>query len=103
MSLLLKTIFLHNKAPCIKALLTQAFLRKNRVEFPSNSDWPRPSPDLNACENLGSILKKRVEKRIRNSNEDLDTYFNHALGNLESDTELFISLLGVISRPPWRC
>ena len=87
------TTFLHDKAPCMKALATQALLKNNRVDFFGNSEWPGSSPDLNACENLGSILKERVEKRISNSNEDLETALNRVLGDLEFDTELFISLL----------
>ena len=48
--------FLHDKAPCFKSLATQQLLRENNVDFFDNSQWPRNSPDLNPCENLGAII-----------------------------------------------
>ena len=56
--------FLHDKAPCMKALRTQTLLRENNVDFFGNDKWPGNSPDLNVCENLGSIMKNEVEKRM---------------------------------------
>ena len=56
--------FLHNKAPCMKALQTQNLLKDNNIDFFGNEEWPGNSPDLNACENVGSILKDEVEKRM---------------------------------------
>ena len=88
-----ETTFLHDRAPCMSALATQALLRANQVDFFNNSEWPGSSPDLNACENLGSILKNRVEHRITNNHEDLDTALTRSLGDLEFDTDLFTSLL----------
>ena len=35
------------------------------------SDWPAQSPNLNIIENLWSILKTRVRKRIISNNTDL--------------------------------
>ena len=53
----------HDRAPCMKALTTQAVLRNNQVDFFGNDEWPGSSTDLNACENLGAILKDRVSRR----------------------------------------
>ena len=53
----------------------------------------RQAPDLNACENLGAILKDRVESRQVSHNETLETALQRSLGDLEFDTELFCRLL----------
>ena len=47
--------FLHDKAPSMKALQTQNFL-KNNIDFFGSEEWPGNSPDLNACENVGIHL-----------------------------------------------
>ena len=87
------TTLLHDRALCMKALATQALLRNNQVDFFGNDEWPGSSPDLNACENMGAIVKDRVEKRLSVSNDDLEAALARVLGDLEFDTELFTSLL----------
>ena len=93
-----QTTFLHDRAPCMSALATQHLLKANKIDFFGNSEWPGSSPDLNACENLGSILKKRVESKLTTTNRDLETCLTRALGDLEFDTELFVSLLSSYPR-----
>ena len=56
--------FLHDKAPCMKALQTQNLLKDNNIDFFGNEEWPGNSPNLSACENAGSILKDEVEERM---------------------------------------
>ena len=56
--------YLYDKAPCMKAFQTQNLLKDNNIDFFGNEEWPGNSPDLNACENVGSILKDEVEKRM---------------------------------------
>ena len=53
--------FLHDKAPCMKVLRTQNLLKDNNIDLFGNEEWPHNSPNLNACENVGSILKDEVE------------------------------------------
>ena len=53
--------FLHDKAPCMKAIATQ-LLRVNSVDFFDNSLWPGSSPDLNVAENIGAIMKNRSRR-----------------------------------------
>ena len=57
--------FLHDKAPCFKALATQELLRQSGIDFFNNSEWPGSSPDLNPAEDLAAIIKDRVEDRGR--------------------------------------
>ena len=88
-----ETTFLHDKAPCMSALQTQALLKANKVDFFGNNEWPGSSPDLNACEHLGAILKDRVEKRMSNSQDDLQAALTRTLGDMEFEMQLFTSLL----------
>ena len=92
--------FLHDRAPCMKALQTQEMLRLNEIDFFDNSQWPGNSPDLNPTENLGAILKDRVEQKLiadfpnNDMNEDdLRNTLIETLEIMKSDTELFERLL----------
>lgn len=92
--------FLHDKAPCMKALRTQNLLKDNNIDFFGNEEWPGNSPDLNVCENVGSILKDKVEKRMmseplatRFSRTRMEEHIDAVLREMEFDTELFESLL----------
>ena len=95
-----ETTFLHDKAPCMKAIATQQLLKSNSVDFFDNSQWPGFSPDLNACENLGAILKDRVEESIakdnansRGSKRRLLRIIETELSAMAEDTDLFEALL----------
>ena len=46
----------------MKALWTQNLLKDNNVDLFGNEERPGKSPDLNACENVGSNVKDEVEK-----------------------------------------
>jgi hypothetical protein len=60
--------------------------------FPEVLDWPSNSPDLNPIENLWSIVKHNVEKRIPSNISELNQYLveewekipNSMLSNLVS-------------------
>jgi hypothetical protein len=56
-----EAVFVHDKAPCMRANATQQLLQDNQVEFWGNSIWPGNSPDLNPAEHIGSIIKDRTE------------------------------------------
>ena len=63
-----QTTFLDDRAPGMRALATQHLLRANNIDFFGNSEWPGSSPDLNACENLGVILKDSEDSRLALTN-----------------------------------
>ena len=65
-----------------------------------NSQWPGYSPDLNVCENLGAILKDRVEESLsndpaksRSSKDGLLEIIEEELHDMSDDTELLQTLL----------
>ena len=92
--------FLHDKMPCLKAIRTQQLLRQNDIDFFDNTQWPGSSPDLNVAENLGAIMKDRVEDALqvfseveRSKPEILMNSLNDVLQEMSDDTELFEKLL----------
>ena len=84
---------MHDRAPCIKALATKSLLTANNIDYFGNAEWRGSSPDLNPCENVGAIIKKRVEDHLRETPVALEDALEHILRNMEYETELFISLL----------
>ena len=92
--------FLHDKAPCMKALQTKNLLKDNNIDFFGNEKWPSNSPNPKACENVGSIFKDGVEKRMlseplatRHSCTKMEEHIDAVLQGMEFNTELFESLL----------
>jgi hypothetical protein len=92
--------FLHDRAPCMKALQTQQLLEQYGVDFFGNQEWPGNSPDLNACEHLGSILKDRCEakmiERFPNNifgKDELHLGLVETLEEMSNEVQLFSSLL----------
>ena len=90
--------YLHDKAPCFKALETQELLRNSAIDFFSSSEYPGSSPDLNACEHLGSILKDKVEEHLLQidgipSLDVLERELITVLSDMEFDSGLFVRLL----------
>ncbi|CAF1307305.1 unnamed protein product [Adineta ricciae] len=92
--------FVHDKAPCMTANMTQQLIQDNNINFWGNNRWPGNSPDLNAAERIGSILKDEVETRMlsedkhdRYREETLKNHICDVLESMETDTELFENLL----------
>jgi hypothetical protein len=93
-------IFVHDKAPCMRANMTQHLLQDNNISFWGNDTWPGNSPDLNAAEHIGAIIKNEVEEKMlletedsRYQEETLKKHLSYVLTKMESNTELFESLL----------
>ncbi|CAF1491778.1 unnamed protein product, partial [Didymodactylos carnosus] len=91
-----EVIFVHDKAPCMKANMTQQLIKDNNIKFWGNIIWPGNSPNLNVAEHIGTIIKDEVDKRMlsetgsdRYSEETLKKYIVDVLQNMETDTELF--------------
>ena len=92
--------FLHDRAPCYKASATQELLKASNVDFFSTSEYPGNSPDLNATENFGAIIKDRVD--ILMEQEDVADKFKKetllknlkkTLRSLRNARDIFRSLL----------
>ena len=95
-----EVIFLYDKAPCMKTNATQHLLEDEGVNLWGNSIWPRYSPDMNPVENIGAIIKDKVEELMTNEDRqnryDYDVHksnLENTLEDLENDTDLFIDLL----------
>lgn len=73
-----EVIFVHDKAPCMKANQTQHLLKNNDVKFWGNDIWPGNSPDLNVAEHIGSIIKDEVEKKCYRKLEITDFLKKHS-------------------------
>ena len=74
--------------------------RSNKVDIFDNSQWPGSSPDLNVTENLGTILKDKVEASLsdysaadRLNKDFLLQTIENELEEMSKDTELFETLL----------
>ena len=84
----------------MKVNATQHLLEDEDVNFWENSIWPGNSPDMNPAENVGAIIKDKVEELM--ANEDRRDRYNYdapktnlenTLQDLEDDTDLFSDLL----------
>jgi len=63
--------FQQDNDPKHTSRVASEFLREN---MPEVIDWPSNSPDLNPIENLWSIVKHNVEKRIPSNISELNQY-----------------------------
>jgi transposase len=63
------SIFMQDGAPCHRSRSTLDFLDSRNICL--LSDWPSQSPDLNILENLWSVLKNRVQKRLPRTSDEL--------------------------------
>jgi len=84
----------------MRANMTQHLIRDNNIEFWGNNIWPGNSPDLNAAEHIGSIIKDEVEQKMlsetgydRYNQDTLKMHIENVLSSMEEDTELFETLL----------
>ena len=84
----------------MKVNAKQHLLDDEDTNFWGNSIWPGNSPDMNPAENVGAIIKDKVEELM--TNEDRSDRYNYdafktnlenTLQDLEDDTDLFSDLL----------
>ena len=61
-------------------------------------DWPSNSPDLNLIENLWSIVKRNVEKKMPKNTDDLRRFMIQ-----EWDDILESTLIGLVGSMKHRC
>ena len=84
----------------MKTNATQQLLEDEDVSFWGNSIWLGNSPDMNPAENIGAIIKEKVEelttsedRRERDDYDGLKTNVENTSRDLEDDADLFINLL----------
>ena len=65
-----RTIWMHDNAPCHKARLVQAYLKKCKV---SVMKWPPLSPDMNPIENVWNIMWQYIGKRSPTTKKELES------------------------------
>jgi hypothetical protein len=72
-------------------------MRENNVDFFGNNKWAGNSPDLNSTENLGAIIKDRVERELHRPDSrrsaTLRNILEEVLNELKDNTHLFQRLL----------
>ncbi|CAF3266560.1 unnamed protein product [Rotaria sp. Silwood2] len=95
-----EVIFVHDKAPCMRANMTQHLFQDNNINFWGNDTWPGISPDLNMAEHIGTVIKNAVAQKMlsgtrkdRYKDETLKKHLSYVLTNMVSNTELFETLL----------
>jgi transposase len=73
--------------------LAKAFLQEN---MPEVMDWPSNSPDLNPIENLWSIVKGNVKRRMPKNQDELERFMMEEWENIPKST--IINLVGSMKR-----
>lgn len=66
--------------------------------MPDIIDWPSNSPDLNPIENLWSIVKGNVEKRMPKNLDDLERYMGEEWEKIKKPV-----LIGLVRSMRRRC
>ena len=64
----------------MKANATQHLLEDEDVNFWGNSIWPGNSPDMNPAENVGAIIKDKVEELMANEDRPLGVLSSGKVG-----------------------
>ena len=80
--------FQQDNDPKHTSRLAKNFLQDN---MPEVIDWPSNSPDLNPIENLWSIVKRNVEKKMPKNTDNL-----HLFMIKEWDNILELTLIGLV-------
>ena len=96
-------VVLHYRAPCMSDLETMKMPINKGIYFFGNSVWPGNSPDLNLTENLGAIVKQRVEESFlhfgrSSALQEMKEAFSVVIDELSRDTKLLQSLLRLMRR-----
>ena len=95
-----EVILADDKAPGWASNATQEMLAAGDIDFFSKSEYPGNSPDLNPFEDIGAIIKERVDVRKvqerGDGNYDRETLvkvMEEVLESMEYSTDLFEKIL----------
>jgi len=87
--------FQQDNDPKHTSRLAKNFLQNNTPEV---IDWPSNSPDLNLIENLWSIVKRNVEKKMPKNTDDLRRFMIQEWDDIPEST-----LIGLVGSMKRRC
>jgi len=87
--------FQQDNDPKHTSRLAKNFLQDN---MPEVIDWPSNSPDLNPIENLWSIVKRNVEKKMPKNTDDLRLFMVKEWDDIPEST-----LIGLVGSMKRRC
>ena len=87
--------FQQDNDPKHTSRLAQAFLQENMPEVMA---WPSNSPDLNPIENLWSIVKGNVERRMPKNQDELERFMVEEWENIPDST-----LINLVKSMKRRC
>ena len=76
-------IFMHDNAPCHRAIVVNEWLEEHEVEV---SSWPAQSPDLNPIENLWDYMERQLEKTPSTTKEGLWKRLQELWSSIPSET-----------------
>lgn len=86
--------FLFKTEPeCLSALVTQMLLKAKLIDFFGNDKGLEPSPDLNACEILGTVVKEMAETNQQSIGDNASiAILRVCCIYLRNDTKLLVNL-----------